>query len=125
LEKFSTTLKFAIRRLDPQDAFHRRLASDSLLRLQGLIQSRWHVIEQAHPTISEPFFMVLVFWLAVIYASFGLTAPHSGFVIAIMALSAISIASAVFAILDMDTPFTGPIVISSQPMRNALADISR
>jgi hypothetical protein len=114
-----------IHKLDPQDDFHRGLASDSHARLQDLIQSRWHVIEQAHPTISRPFFAVFVFWLAVIFASFGLVAPRSGFVIAMMALCAISIASAVFVILDMDTPFSGVIMISSQPMRNALVDISQ
>ena len=42
-----------------------------------------------------------------------------------IALCAISIASAVFVILDMDTPFNGFIMISSEPMRSALADVSR
>jgi hypothetical protein len=37
----------------------------------------------------------------------------------------VSIASAVFVIVDLDTPLTGPIVSSSLPMRDALAHLDR
>ena len=40
-------------------------------------------------------------------------------------LGAVSIASAVYVIVDLDTPLTGPIVSSSQPMRDALAHLDR
>lgn len=111
--------------LQPEDAFHRQIAADCRDRFQDLMQARWLVIEQAHPTISRPFYLVLIFWLAVIFACFGLSAPRSGLVIAMMTLCAISITSAVYVVLDMDTPFTGLLAVSSEPMRSALADISR
>ena len=114
-----------INELEPRDTFHQQVATNCRLRFQALVQARWLIIEQAHPTISRPFYLVLTFWLAVVFACFGLSAPHGTFVIAVMALCAVSITSAVYVILDMDTPFTGLLVISSQPMRNALADISR
>ena len=38
---------------------------------------------------------------------------------------AVSIASAVYVIVDLDTPFDGPIVIASDSMRDALAHMSR
>ena len=39
--------------------------------------------------------------------------------------AALSISSAVFVMLDMDAPFSGAMVIPSQPMRNAYSDIPR
>lgn len=114
-----------LRQLDPADGFHRQLASDLRVRFEALTQARWAVIEQAHPTISRPFYMVMVFWLMVIFACFGLTGPRNGLVITMIVLCALSIASAVFVILDMDTPFSGPIMISSDAMRGALADLNR
>ena len=114
----------AIRHLTPADDFHRGLAASCLDDFRSLESARWTVIEEARSMISLPFYLVLVFWLMVIFACFGLNAARSAFTFLIMAMCAVSIASAVFVILDMDTPFTGALIISSQPMRNALADIS-
>jgi hypothetical protein len=40
-------------------------------------------------------------------------------------MGGLTIASAIFVILDMDTPFGGLFSVSSQPMRDALAQLSR
>lgn len=115
----------AVYRLAPQDALHRTLAASCIANYRNLVAARWKLIEDARPTISVAFYLVLVFWLVVIFVCFGLNAPRSSFVFIIITLSAVSIASAMFVILEMDTPFTGYILVSSHPMRNALADITR
>ncbi len=115
----------AIYRLAPNDALHRKLAASCIANYRNLVTARWILIEDARPTISVAFYGVLVFWLVVIFVCFGLNAPRSSFVFIIITLSAISIASAMFVILDMDMPFTGYILVSSHPMRNALIDLTR
>ena len=115
----------AIRTLQPQDEFHRQIQADAIARFQGLTASRWFLIERAHGTIPAPFYNVLVFWLSVIFASFGLSAPRSPLTVVTILLGAISIASVVYVILDLDTPLSGMIVISSAPMRDALAHLNR
>jgi hypothetical protein len=72
-----------------------------------------------------PFYLVLVFWLAVAFASFGLSAPRNMIAFVMLGLGAVSIASAIFVIVDLDTPFTGLFSVSSQPLRHALAHLSR
>ena len=42
-----------------------------------------------------------------------------------IALGGLAIASAMFVILDMDNPFGGFFVVSSQPMRDAWGQLSR
>jgi len=69
--------------------------------------------------------VVLVFWLTVVFASFGLNAPRNILSYTVIALGGLAIASAIFVILDMDTPFGGLFSVSSQPMRDALAQLSR
>ncbi|MGH7104554.1 MAG: hypothetical protein ACREFJ_19420 [Acetobacteraceae bacterium] len=115
----------AIYHLAPNDALHRKLAASCIANYRNLVAARWTLIEDARPTISVAFYVVLVFWLVVIFVCFGLNAPRTSFVFIIITLSAISIVSAMFVILEMDTPFTGYILVSSHPMRNALADITR
>ena len=39
-----------------------------------LLNARWKVIEGARPSISPPFYWVLVIWLSILFGSFGLTA---------------------------------------------------
>jgi hypothetical protein len=115
----------AIRRLAPTNAYRAGIAASCLDDFHSLVEARWTVNEEARSTISMPFFVVLVFWLMVIFVCFGLNAPRTAFVFMTIALGALSISSAVFVMLDMDTPFHGAIIIPSQPMRNAYSDITR
>lgn len=125
LGRVINTIGLAIRRLHPADSFERGIAATCLADFQRLREMRWTVNEEAHSTISVPFLAVLVFWLMVIFVTFGLNAPRTAYVFVVMTLCAISISSAVYVMLDLDTPFSGAIVVPSQPMRNAYVDITR
>jgi hypothetical protein len=114
-----------VRQLEPHDPMHRRLAGTCIAQFERLMQTRWRLIEETGSSISTPFYVVLVFWLAVVFGSFGLNAPRNLLSSTTIALGALAIASAIFVILDMDTPFGGVFTVSSQPMRDALAQLSR
>jgi hypothetical protein len=72
-----------------------------------------------------PFLVVLVFWITIIFVGLGLFAPHNATAIAILLVCALSVSSAIFLILELDTPFGGLIQISSVPLRNALAHLGQ
>ena len=74
-------------------------------------------MEESHGTISSPFDRILVFWLIIIFLCFGLIAPRNALSLVTITLGALSIASALYVILDLDTPFTGAIIVPSQPCR--------
>jgi hypothetical protein len=59
----------------------------------------------------------------VIFACFGLLAPANRTLAAVLGLSALSVAAAVFLILEMDHPFGGLIRVSGEPLRYALSQI--
>lgn len=121
LGRMLNRIDLEIRRLQPADAFHERLAADCSAQLADVLRRRWALIEEAHGSVSQPFLRVLVFWLMVVFASFGLYAPRNGMVLVAIALCAVCLTSAIFVILDMDIPYGGLFGISSQPMRGALA----
>ncbi|RFU47049.1 DUF4239 domain-containing protein [Paraburkholderia sp. DHOC27] len=114
-----------LQQLKAPDAYHQRLLQVGIAQFQRIVEARWKLIEEAHSTISQPFFATLTFWLIIIFLSFGLIAPRNALALVMIMLGALSIASAVYVIVDLDTPFTGPIVISSQPMRDALVHLNR
>ena len=68
--------------------------------------------------IPTPFLVVLVFWLAALFVSFGLFAPPNATVIATLMVCALSVSGAIFLILELADPFKGLIQISSTPLRN-------
>lgn len=69
--------------------------------------------------------MILVFWLSLIFTSFGLFAPRNATAIAALFVCALSVAAAIFLILEMGHPFVGLIHVPSAPMREALAYLSQ
>ncbi|MBX5452791.1 MAG: hypothetical protein K6U10_02510 [Acidobacteriia bacterium] len=114
-----------IRDLQPQDRIQRQLTDELLLMFRDLIAKRWQLIEEGHGSISTPFLLVLDLWLVIVFLSFGLIGPRNPISTTIIVLAAISIASAMFVILEFDTPFGGLIVANSEPLRNALAHLNR
>jgi len=69
--------------------------------------------------------MMLVFWLTIIFASFGLFSPRNATVIAVLLICALSAAGSLFLVLELDAPYEGLIKVSSAPLRNALAHLGQ
>ncbi len=116
---------YKLHSLQPGDSLHRNLAAACDQQFADLLQRRWAVIEGVHGSISPPFYWVLVFWLVILFASFGLRAPPNRMSTTIIGLCALSVTVAVFVILDLDLPYGGLFGIPSDSMRNALADMMR
>jgi hypothetical protein len=66
---------------------------------------------------------ILIFWLAMIFASFGLFAPRNGTVIAVLLICALSVAGSLYLIVQMDQPYSGLIKLSSAPLRAAFSEL--
>jgi hypothetical protein len=97
---------------------------DSSMRLMNIVlDARWRTVEASEGSLSSPFFVVLVFWLVVIFLCFGLSAPFNHLSFMVTALSAIALASALFVIIDLYTPYTGIFTVSSESMRQAVAEM--
>jgi len=110
----------AVRRLEPTDAYHRKLAALLETRMTELLQQRRLLIETVHDTISWPLLTGMTAWLAIVFAVFGLIAPSNAVVHTTIFLCALSFTSAIFLILEFDKPISGIIHVSSVPMRDAL-----
>jgi hypothetical protein len=76
--------------------------------------------QKGQRSIPMPFFIILVFWLTIIFATFGLFSPRNATVIVILLVCALSAAGSLFLILELDNPYAGLIKVSSAPLRNAL-----
>jgi hypothetical protein len=87
-------IEHEIRELEPHDAMRRRLSVTCIAQFERLMQTHWRIIEETGSSISTPFYVVLVFWLTVVFASFGLNAPRNILSYTVIALGGLAIASA-------------------------------
>lgn len=109
--------------LSPQTATQHWLKSQALQIGSDITEMRWLIQGSLGRSVPTSFLVVLVFWLTIIFASFGLLAPRNATVVAILFLCALSVAGAVLLILEMDEPFDGLMQISSAPLRHALSHL--
>lgn len=114
-----------IQALSPQNDVQRTLKAQASSMAIDLGKLRWLMFEQGSASVSLPLLAVLVFWLAIVFASFGLFAPPNVTVIVTLFLCALSVSAAIFLILEMYMPFQGLMQLSSAPLRNALAHLGQ
>jgi hypothetical protein len=106
-----------IRSLQPQDEYHRVLFAQMIRITDDLLQSRWFAVTSIGSSIPDIFLIVLWFWLVVMFGSFGLMSPLNKHTVSIFLLCALSVASAVFLILELDGAFDGFIYVSLEPLQ--------
>jgi hypothetical protein len=115
----------AIRNLSPTDDAQRALQARALGLAEALLESRWIVATSTGGAVPLPFLAVLLFWLMTTFASFGLLARRNAIVITVFFVCALSVASALFLVMEMDGPFEGLLKVSADPMRSAFARLNQ
>ena len=109
-----------IQELAPRDDFQRSIQSQALQIAFDLGRIRALLVEQSGSSIPQPFLVVVVFWLAVIFTSFGMFAPYNATVVTTLLICALSVSGAIFLILELAHPFGGLLQIPDFPLRKAL-----
>ncbi|MGA8552889.1 MAG: hypothetical protein WB630_00600 [Candidatus Acidiferrales bacterium] len=106
--------------LSPKDDRQRAIYAQAMSILMSLGETRWLITAQTVNSVSLPMLTVLIFWLTIIFISFGLFAPRNWTVGVSLSVSALSVSGAIFLILEMYSPYAGLIRVSSAPLRSAL-----
>jgi len=114
-----------IQGLSPKDDTQRSIQGQALNLVMSMGQTRWLMAEQRTNSISVSMLVVLIFWLTIIFISFGLYAPRNATVVVSLFVSAVSVSGAIFLILEMYTPYEGLIHVSTAPLRAALAHLGQ
>ncbi|SRR5216684_6315847 len=109
-----------VQKLSPQNEAQRSLQARAIDTSNDLAKTRLLLFAKAGGSIPMPFLVVLIFWLTVIFASFSLFADNNATTIAALCIFALSASASIFLILELSQPFTGLMMISDEPLRNAL-----
>jgi len=119
------SVQHALLALTSKDEEQKYLRTLCVTLSSNLIQERWLVEEHAGPNIPIPFLVLLIFWLAIVFASVGVFAPANAITIVALLLCSVAVAGGIALIEDLDDPSSGFIRFPSDPMRKALIEITR
>jgi hypothetical protein len=114
-----------IEAFSPRNDDQRALRTQALALTREVGYRRALLLGNLGSSIPLPFLVILVFWLCIIFASFGLFAPRNATVIVVFCVCALSVSGAIFLILELDRPIGGLLQISGAPLREALGHLGR
>ena len=118
-------IELGIIRLKTPDALHERLAADCFEQYKEFARARWSLLLAPQNWLPTPFLRMLVGWIMAIFVCWGLRAPANPLVIIVITLSATTLSSMMFAIIDIVDPYKGLYNISSKNMHYALEAMLR
>ena len=110
--------------LKPRDERQKYLRTLCVTLSSNLIQARWSLEIRSGHSIPVPFLVLLIFWLAIVFASFGLFAPANSTAIVALLLCSLAVSGGIVLIEELDNPLTGLIRLPSDSMRKALVEIT-
>jgi hypothetical protein len=113
---------FALKTASPAEE---KLRDHAMTLWDDVFAGRWLALEHRRGSIPAPLIAVLVGWLAVIFGIFGFSAPRNWSMCVVFILCALSATTAVFVVIDLDTPFSGMVNASKTPMMDAIKFIGR
>jgi hypothetical protein len=114
----------AVLDLTPQNERQKYLRTLCATLSSTMIQARW-ALEQTGHSIPVPFLVLLIFWLGIVFTSFGLFAPKNTTSMTALFLCSMAVAGGIAFIQDLSDPRTGLIRFPSEPMRQALIEVAR
>jgi hypothetical protein len=115
----------SIRSLGPGNELQSALKTRAVELAEDSLQLRWLAMASAETDVPAAFLVIVIFWLTVIFASFGLYAPRNPAATTALIVSSFSVASALFLVLELGSPFSGAISVSDQPLLRAFALMDR
>jgi hypothetical protein len=111
--------------LKPASDAQRWLQPQALQIAGAVDDARWQLAQEDPTTIPSPVLALVLFWFALIFASFGLFAPRNVTAIVAIFLCAAGVGSAIRMTTELHRPFQGLIRVSSPPLTDALEAMSR
>jgi hypothetical protein len=114
-----------IQDLNPKDENQKTLKAQATSLAIQMGEMRWLMYEQKAVPVPKLLLAMLISWLVILFASFGLFAPRNLTVQAGLFMSALAVSGAIFLILEMYQPYTGLIRVSDAPLKAAVTQLER
>jgi hypothetical protein len=114
---------YTIETMAPTGDLQRSLKPRILQVGTDLVRTRLLMFVHIDSAIPIPLLIIVILWLALIFASFTLFVAPNVVVAVASLVYALAVSSALFLIVDLSQPFAGLMRISSEPLRHVLSPL--
>lgn len=111
--------------LTPKNEAQRQALAQSRQMVSDLSQTRWLLVEEAQSELPLPLLLILIFWLVLLFVSFGLFAPRNLMALIVLFVVACSLSAAIFLILELNQPLRGFMKVSDAPLQKAMQQMGQ
>jgi hypothetical protein len=118
-------VEYLMLELHPPDARRQWFLQQALLHAAKIGNTHWLLGQETGQGTPKAFVALVVFWLSLLFASFGLFAPRNLISGLTLVLCAIAVAGAVEMILELEQPFGGVLHISPLPMQQTVYSLNQ
>jgi hypothetical protein len=125
LQNAGQVKRMQVAALAPKTDVQQQLKNRAFALADSIAKSRLLMFESFRSQIPWPFLAVLMFWITALFLGFGLLARFNVTVAVTLFLGALSVAGAIFLILELSQPYRGILQVSDAPLRNAIAQLDR
>ncbi len=123
-EQLETAMSLVVA-LKPTTEDQRMMRGQAITVANQLVRGRWTLLVNQSGALSPILLGIMVVWIATIFMSFGLFAPHNATVVIAFFICSLSIGTSIFLIREMDSPFDGVIMVSGKAMQSAAAHLAK
>ncbi|MFO1128821.1 MAG: hypothetical protein U1E66_10390 [Rhodospirillales bacterium] len=109
--------------LSPHSPTQEFLKAQALHLLSDMAQVRFNMYIQGTTELPPPFIIIVIIWLMILFSGYGLIAARNPTVILVIFAATLSVSGAVFLIQELATPFQGMMRVSSDPLREVIAQL--
>jgi hypothetical protein len=114
----------AIEALSPVNDAQRLLKLRVVQASDDIARTRLLIFADGDKPILTPFLLILIVWLTVIFASFGMFVEPGAVAWTALLVFALSVSSALFLVADLSQPFAGLMQISREQLRHTLVPLN-
>ena len=110
--------------LSPKNDVQRGLKARVEQAIAELARTRLSMFADGDTPVLTPFMLILIFWLVVVFGSFGLFVEPGPVVVAAILVFALSISTALFLVADLSRPFVGLMQLSKEQLKHTLVPLN-
>ena len=106
--------------LQPKTPEQASLKVRALQLNNDIFQARLSLFAQPPDSVSTPFMVVLVVWLAFLFTTFAMSSKPNITLAVVLCVCVVSASGALYLIMELGLPFSGVMQVSSNSLRATL-----
>ena len=114
-----------LKSLDPSTDNQKQALASAKQTIDSIGQSRLQMSFALYGAVSYPLVYVVVGWGVALFCGFGLMSKGNAMSVVALVFGALAVASAIYLILDLSSPYSGLFRVSPAPLQQVLAQMGQ